>query len=154
VRRMLSWQFKHFSELTLHEFHDLVALRIAVFVVEQNCPYQELDGKDKKCYHLICRNGAGEIIGTLRILPPGIGYEEVGIGRVVIAEHARGNKTAHEMMRKSLEFIQEEFGIVSIKLSAQKHLEMFYAAHNFVSTGKEYLEDGIPHVEMIKKHYE
>jgi ElaA protein len=154
VRSMLSWQFKHFSELTLQEFHDLVALRIAVFVVEQNCPYQELDGKDKKCYHLICRDGAGNLIATLRILPAGLSYSEVGIGRVVIAEQDRGKQIGHEMMIKALDFILNEFGKVDIKLSAQKHLEMFYAAHNFVSTGKEYLEDGIPHVEMINKHYE
>lgn len=68
---ILEWQIKHFSELTIAEFHDLVALRIRVFVVEQNCPYQELDGKDKKSYHLICRDGMGKIVATARILPPG-----------------------------------------------------------------------------------
>ena len=146
---MLNWQFKHYNDLLLNEFHDILALRIQVFVVEQNCPYQELDGKDKKCYHLICRNGKGDVVGTMRILPPGIGFEEVGLGRIVLAESARGELQGHEMMREAMTFSKEEFGDVPIKLSGQKHLEGFYNRHGFQSTGKEYLEDGIPHVEMI-----
>ena len=145
---MLNWQFKHYNDLLLNDFHDILALRIQVFVVEQNCPYQELDGKDKKCYHLICRNGKGDVVGTMRILPPGIGFEEVGLGRIVLAESVRGEQQGHEMMREAMAFSEEEFGNVSIKLSGQKHLEGFYNRHGFKSTGKEYLEDGIPHVEM------
>lgn len=145
---MLNWQFKHYNDLLLNEFHDILALRIKVFVVEQNCPYQELDGKDKKCYHLICRNGKGDVVGTMRILPPGVGYEEVGLGRIVLDESARGEQQGHEMMKEAMAFSKAEFGDVSIKLSGQKHLEAFYNKHGFKSTGKEYLEDGIPHVEM------
>lgn len=145
---MLNWQFKHYNDLLLNEFHDILALRIQVFVVEQNCPYQELDGKDKKCYHLICRNGKGDVVGTMRILPPGIGFEEVGLGRIVLAESVRGEQQGHEMMKEAMIFSKEEFGDVAIKLSGQKHLEGFYNKHGFQSTGKEYLEDGIPHVEM------
>jgi ElaA protein len=145
---MLNWQFKHYNDLLLNEFHDILALRIKVFVVEQNCPYQELDGKDKKCYHLICRNGKGDVVGTMRILPPGLAFEEVGLGRIVLAESARGEKQGHEMMKEAMTFSKEEFGDVAVKLSGQKHLEGFYNKHGFQSTGKEYLEDGIPHVEM------
>ena len=145
---MLNWQFKHYNDLSLNEFHDIVVLRIAIFIVEQNCPYQELDGKDKKSYHLICRNGLGDLVGTLRILPPNLSYTTVGIGRIVLAKEARGEHQGHEMMRQSMQFIVEEYGLVPIMLSAQKHLENFYASHGFNSTGKEYLEDGIPHVEM------
>lgn len=145
---MLNWQFKHYNDLLLNEFHDILALRIQVFVVEQNCPYQELDGKDKKSYHLICRNGKGDVVGTMRILPPGVGFEEVGLGRIVLAESERGVQQGHEMMKEAMTFSMEEFGDVAIKLSGQKHLEGFYNKHGFESTGKEYLEDGIPHVEM------
>lgn len=145
---MLNWQFKHYSELSINEFHDIIALRIAIFVVEQNCPYQELDGNDKMCHHLLCTNEKGELVGTLRILPPNLTYETVSIGRIVIHSSERNKGQGHEMMQHAKSFIEEKYGNVPITLSAQKHLEKFYASHNFVSTGKEYLEDGIPHVEM------
>lgn len=145
---MLNWQFKHYNDLSLNEFHDILALRIKVFVVEQNCPYQELDGKDKKSYHLICRNGKGDLVGTMRILPQGVAYNDIGFGRVVLAEEERGEKEGHQMIEEALAFCRAEFGDVPVYLSGQKHLEAFYNKHNFKSTGKEYLEDGIPHVEM------
>lgn len=149
----LNWQIKHYNDLTLNEFHDLIALRIAIFVVEQNCPYQELDGKDKKSYHMICRDGMGNLAGTARILSPGIAYPDASaIGRVVIREDLRGEGHGHTLMNKCVEFCTKEFGDTPIRISAQKHLENYYAEHNFVSTGKEYLEDGIPHVEMIYTH--
>lgn len=145
---MLNWQFKHYDELTINEFHDIIALRIRVFVVEQNCSYQELDGKDKKCYHLICRNGKGELVGTMRVLPEGIAYETVSLGRFLLDESERGKKQGHDMMTKAINFCKAEFGAVLITISAQKYLEVFYNVHGFESTGKEYLEDGIPHLEM------
>lgn len=147
---MLSWSIKAFDDLTLREFHDLVALRIEVFVVEQNCPYPELDGKDEKSYHLIGRNEKFEIVATSRILPPGISYPQVSIGRVVVAKKERMNQYGHAMMRTAFGFIRETFGPVEIKISAQKYLESFYLSHDFIPTGKEYLEDGIPHLEMIR----
>jgi ElaA protein len=145
---VLNWQLKHYNDLSLNEFHDIIALRIKVFVVEQNCPYLELDGKDKKAYHLICRNGTGDIVATARILPPGVSYDDTSIGRVVIDESIRGNGVGHDLMIKSVEFCGVEFGNTPIQISAQKHLEKYYEQHQFYSTGKEYLEDNIPHVEM------
>jgi ElaA protein len=145
---VLNWQVKHYNDLSLNEFHDIIALRIKVFVVEQNCPYLELDGKDKKAYHLICRNGTGDIVATARILPPGVSYDDTSIGRVVIDESIRGNGAGHDLMIKSVEFCGVEFGNTPIQISAQKHLEKYYEQHQFYSTGKEYLEDNIPHVEM------
>ena len=109
----------------------------------------ELDGKDKKCYHVICRTGAGDIVATARIVPPGLSYKEVSIGRVVMTEALRGNGNGHLLMKQCLEFSRAEFGAGAIRISAQKHLEPFYMAHQFISTGKQYLEDGIPHVEML-----
>ncbi|MEN9998984.1 MAG: hypothetical protein RI922_1974 [Bacteroidota bacterium] len=145
----LDWQVKYYPELTTNEFHDIIALRLKAFVVEQNCSYLDLDGKDKKCYHLICRDGFGKVVATARILPPGISYPEVSIGRVVLDQAIRGNGIGHQLMNESMKFINEEFGAVPVRISAQKHLENYYNKHNFISTGKEYLEDDIPHVEML-----
>ena len=144
-------EIKHYKELTLNEFHDLIALRIQVFVIEQDCPYQELDGKDKVGYHLILKNEDGVLIGTTRILPKGTSYSEIAIGRVVVAEKFRYLKLGHLLMEDSMKFIEEKFGKQDVRLSAQTHLVKYYAAHRFVSTGKEYLEDGIPHTEMLMK---
>jgi ElaA protein len=143
------WQVKHYPDLTTNEFHDIIALRLKAFVVEQNCSYLDLDGKDKKCYHLICRDGFGKVVATARILPPGIAYSEVSIGRVVLDQEMRGKGIGHQLMEQSMKFINEEFGVVPVRISAQKHLENYYKTHNFISTGKEYLEDEIPHVEML-----
>lgn len=145
----LDWQVKHYPDLTTNEFHDIIALRLKAFVVEQNCSYLDLDGKDKKCYHLICREGFGKVVATARILPPGIAYSEVSIGRVVLDQEMRGKGIGHQLMEQSMKFINEEFGVVPVRISAQKHLENYYKTHNFISTGKEYLEDEIPHVEML-----
>ena len=145
----LNFQCKHFSELSVVEFHDIISVRLKTFVVEQNCVYQDLDGKDKKCYHLICRDGMGNIVATARILPPGISYGEVSIGRVVLQEELRGNGQGHELMNKCMAFCEKDFGRVPVRISAQKHLERFYNGHLFFSTGKDYEEDGIPHVEML-----
>ena len=145
----MNFQIKYFNELSLIEFHDLIELRIKTFVVEQNCSYLELDGKDKISYHVICRNGVGNVIATARILPSGISYKEVSIGRVVTDISIRGNGEGHLLMKECMKFILAEFGPVPIRISAQKHLEKFYNAHLFFSTGKDYLEDEIPHVEML-----
>jgi ElaA protein len=144
-----AWQVKFYPELTLNEFHDIIALRLKAFVVEQNCAYLDLDGKDKKSYHLICRDGFGNVVATARILPPGLSYDEVAIGRVVIDESIRGKGIGHDLMKQSMKYAEEEFGKVPIRISAQKHLESYYNKHSFVSSGKEYLEDDIPHVEML-----
>jgi len=147
----INWNIKHYSKLTINEFHDLIQLRISAFVVEQNCPYQELDGKDKNSFHLIALNEHNHLVATARILPKGISYSnDVAIGRVVISPNYRMNKIGHQLMQECLNFIDSQFGAVSVRISAQKHLENYYAQHHFVSTGKEYLEDNIPHVEMLK----
>ena len=122
----LDWQIKHYRDVSLNEFHDIIALRSQVFVVEQDCAYQDLDGKDKKCYHLICRNGTGKVVATSRILPPGLSYSDTAIGRVVIEEESRGNGSGHDMMSRCIDFCQKEFGITApIIISAQKHLENY-----------------------------
>lgn len=141
----------HFNDISVDHFHDIAALRIKIFVIEQNCPYQELDGKDKDAFHLYYINQNNEVVAATRILPQGISYDEVSIGRVVVDESYRGTGLGHEIMKQSMLFIKEQYGDVDVRLSAQKHLENYYGRHNFRSTGKEYLEDGIPHVEMLYK---
>lgn len=148
---MLNWNFKPYSELSLNEFHDAIALRMKVFIIEQNCTYQDLDGLDKECYHLLTTNQKNEVVGTARIIPPGLLYPAAGIGRIVLDESVRGGNHGHELMKQCMQFIFTTFGQVDMKLSAQKHLEKYYNQHGFLSTGKEYLEDEIPHVEMINK---
>lgn len=138
-----------YSKLNLDHFHDIIALRIKIFVIEQDCPYQDLDGKDKLAHHLFYTNNEDEVIAATRILPQNISYAEVSIGRVVVDESCRGTGLGHLIMEESMNFVQDEFGQVDIRLSAQKHLENYYGKHGFKSTGKEYLEDGIPHVEML-----
>ncbi len=145
----LSWQFKYFTELTTVEFHDLIALRLNAFVMEQNAKYVDLDGKDKKCYHMICRDGFGNIVATARIIPAGISYHEVSIGRAVVASEIRGNQFGVELLNRCMIFIKEEFGDVPVRISAQKHLEKFYTRFGFESTTNEYEEAGIHHVEML-----
>lgn len=145
----LNFEIKHYSELNMNEFHDIIALRISVFIIEQNCPYQELDGKDKDAFHLMVKE-KNEIIGTLRILKPGVYYEEAAIGRVVTHIEHRDKKLGHLMMEKAVQYMETELGYTSIRLSAQSHLVNYYGRHGFVSTGKEYLEDGIPHTEMLR----
>jgi len=144
----IDWKIKHFVDLNQYELYDVFALRINVFVVEQNCPYPELDGKDKHCFHVIGEH-EGEVVATARIIPAGISYPEVSIGRVAIRSDFRGNELGHEIMRKALEFIDNEYGKCDIRISAQAHLQSYYEKHRFKSTGKEYLEDGIPHLEML-----
>ena len=138
-----------YSALSLDHFHDIIALRIKIFVIEQDCPYQDLDGKDKLAYHLFYTNNEGEVVAATRILPQNTSYTEVSVGRVVVDESCRGTGLGHLIMEESMNFIQVEFGPVDVRLSAQKHLENYYGKHGFKSTGREYLEDGIPHVEML-----
>lgn len=143
-------EIKHYSELTTDEFHDIIALRIAVFVVEQDCPYQELDGLDKDAYHLIIKDG-NKTIATTRILKKGVAYPEIAIGRVVSSPEHRHLKLGYQLMEMSMNFIREELQETAVRLSAQSHLVNYYGKYGFQSTGKEYLEDGIPHTEMLFK---
>ena len=141
---------KHYSELSKDLFYELAALRIAVFVIEQNCPYQDLDGLDQDAYHLILKDDL-KTMGTLRILKPGVAYPEFAIGRVVIHKVARRKDYGNLIMQKAIDFIQNELKGSDIHISAQTYLFDFYTNLGFKSTGKEYLEDGIPHVEMLFK---
>ena len=139
--------FKKFNELTPFELYALLALRSEVFVVEQNCIYQDLDGIDQQSIHLLFYNEL-DLIGTLRIVPKGLIYNEIAIGRVCLAKSFRLNGNGKALMQAGIDFIMKEEK-QAIRISAQAHLEKFYTDLGFTSTGKAYIEDGIPHIEML-----
>jgi len=141
-------KIKHFDELSTQELYVLLALRSEVFVVEQHCVYQDLDGLDVKGFHALMYQKDGQIIGTARILPKAVVYETPAIGRFVISKSARGEGYAHELIRACISEIERLFLTHEITISAQEHLEKFYGQHNFVRVGNGYLEDGIPHIKM------
>ena len=145
----VNWKVKTFNEFTLKELYNVLALRMEVFVVEQDCPYQDLDGKDEDAFHVFATDPKGDVVATARILKPGAAYEEVAIGRVVTAASIREFKKGHELMTECMNFVSKEFPKTNIRLSAQSHLVNYYGKHGFKETGKNYLEDGIPHSEML-----
>ena len=142
----INWYIKKFNELSTAEFHDIIQLRLAVFVVEQDCVYQDLDGKDRTALHIIGRNEEDAIVATARILHEN--SKKVIIGRVVVEKKFRKFGLGKELMKQSISNIIRLYGNIQINIAAQKYLLNFYSSLGFVSSGKEYLEDGIPHVEM------
>ena len=141
---------KPFSELSTHELYKILRLRSEVFVVEQDCVYQDMDNKDQKAIHLLYKQEE-EIIGYTRIFKSGDYYENPSIGRVVVVNNKRGNELGKKIMLESINFIKENFVGKKIELSAQKYLDKFYKDLGFDVEGEEYLEDGIPHQRMFIK---
>jgi ElaA protein len=141
----LTWHDRAYGELTRDELYAILELRERVFVVEQKCAYQDVDGKDPVCRHLWAARG-GEIVAYLRIIPAGAHYDEVAIGRVIVAQAMRGTGLGRELMKRGL----AAAGAVPVRLSAQAHLEKFYVDLGFRRVSDIYDEDGIPHVEMLR----
>ncbi|WP_426484874.1 GNAT family N-acetyltransferase [Flavobacterium sp. 2] len=140
---------KSFDEFTNHELYEMLRLRSEVFVVEQNCPYLDLDNKDQQSFHLLYFVN-DELAGCTRLLPAGLSYTEIAIGRVVIAPRFRGLGLGKKIMEASIAGCQEKFGEGPIRISAQYHLSKFYQSVGFVEQGEPYDEDGIPHIEMLR----
>ncbi|SHJ58776.1 ElaA protein [Tangfeifania diversioriginum] len=147
---MITFEFKHFNELSNPELYDLLQLRAEIFVVEQTCIYNDLDGLDKEATHLIVKND-DEIIATSRLLKPGTRFPDFSIGRVVVKKAQRGKQLGEKMMKKAIQFMLAEWGAKTINVSAQKYLERFYSDLGFEIFTGDYLEDGIPHVGMRYK---
>jgi ElaA protein len=137
-----------FNELTLAELYEILTLRQRVFVVEQQCPYQDCDGKDADCYHLFFRKDSGPILAYARIGPAGIIYPEVSIGRVVCAPEVRGQGMGRHVMQHAMNFIRHTYGKVPVRLGAQSYLINFYKSFGFTPL-EDYLQDGIPHTVML-----
>lgn len=143
----IQWKIKRFEALSVRELYSILQLRSEVFVVEQNCVYQDIDGKDEKALHLSGEYD-GKIVAFARLFKSGDYFENASIGRVVIAANYRDKKWGHEMMREAIAGIQEHFAETKITISAQLYLQKFYESHGFVKTSEMYLEDDIPHIEM------
>ena len=149
---MEKWFCKKYEELTKKEIHDLFALRAAVFVVEQDCIYQDIDGKDLSAHHILGFTEKDQLFAYSRILAPGKGYSScVAIGRIVIELNYRKKNKGHELVHYSIEKAKALYPSYQIKISAQLHLSDFYESHGFKKEGKSYLEDGIPHIAMLLK---
>ncbi|MGB2386556.1 MAG: GNAT family N-acetyltransferase [Flavobacteriaceae bacterium] len=147
---MVSIFVKSFEELSKLELYKILRLRAEVFIVEQDCVYQDVDDKDQKALHVILKKSE-EIIGYTRLFWPGDYFKEASIGRVVISKKERHNNYGSELMKASILAISEKMKEKKIKISAQTYLKNFYNNLGFLESGKEYLEDGIPHVAMFKK---
>jgi ElaA protein len=141
------WSVKPFDALTVAELHDLLRLRVDIFVVEQGCAYAEIDGKDPGAWHVLGHGPSEALIAYARILPP----HDAGpphVGRIVVRSDHRRMGIAHLLMKHCLDFLGQHFGSTDSALAAQAHLEKFYAAYGYVRVGANYMWDGIPHVDM------
>lgn len=140
--------FKTYEDLTKQELHDILRLRSEVFVVEQKCAYQDIDGKDYVAVHVLLTQ-KHKLIAYARLFKPSDYFKEAAIGRVLVKKDNRGRGLAQELIRKTIEHITHELGEPNIKLSAQTYLIDFYNNLGFITQGEPYLEDGIPHIEMV-----
>lgn len=145
---MLNWSCKKFNELSPYELYAILQLRNEVFVVEQNCIFQDADNKDQSSFHLTGWHNQ-LLVAYTRIVPPGLTYEQASIGRVVIAQNARRNGMGKLLMQKSIEELYRLFGKVPIRIGAQLYLKQFYESLKFQQRSDVYIEDGIEHIEMI-----
>jgi len=148
LKKAISWTVKNFEELTKMELHDLLRLRVDVFIVEQDCPYPEIDGKDPKCLHVLGKTSDNELVAVARIAPPDIIYKETSIGRVVTKENMRGQGIGVELMHRSIQYCERELVSETIKIAAQKYLENFYTDLGFKTISDIYIWDGIEHIDM------
>ena len=146
----MNWQFKKFEELKIEEIYKILRIRNEVFIVEQKCAYQDCDDKDKKSFHLYLED-EGVIVSYLRILEKGVSFNEVSIGRVLTNKNYRNKGISRKMMLKAIEIIEQSLNETEIKIQAQSYLVNFYGSLGFKETSKEYLEDNIPHLDMLYK---
>lgn len=145
---MLDIKIKTFKALTTTELYSLLQLRSEVFVVEQDCVYQDIDGKDEKALHIIGFKN-NKIVAYTRVFKPGDYFKEASIGRVVVAKNQRQHKYGYFIMEASINAIKNHYNVTNIKISAQCYLKRFYNNLKFIEVGKAYLEDGIPHINMV-----
>lgn len=147
----IEWEIKPFKGLSTDDLYELLHLRVNVFVVEQNCAYPEIDGRDRhpETYHLVGKNRDGNIVAYLRILPPGLSFKQVSIGRVVVEKSIRGQGISRGMLQKALDWIERIWPGADVKIGAQVYLTDFYQSLGFEAVSEPYDEDGILHIDMI-----
>ncbi len=149
----LQWFTFSFEQLSTHQLYEILALRSQVFVVEQNCIYQDIDGADQKALHVCAydmQDNGPVLVAYARIFNAGIKFAEAAIGRVLTHHQYRDKKLGHLLLQESLNAIEASFGAQAIRIGAQTHLEKFYQQYGFVATGAPFLEDGIEHTEMLR----
>ncbi|TFE02497.1 GNAT family N-acetyltransferase [Jeotgalibacillus sp. R-1-5s-1] len=146
----MDWELKQFDDLTTRELYTILQARNAIFVVEQECAYHEIDGHDPDCWHLSLKID-GELAAYSRLLEKGVKYDIASIGRIIVPEKFRGRGLARQLVQHSIDIMTEEWGEREIKLQAQTYLRDFYESFGFKATSEEYLDDGIPHVDMLMK---
>ncbi|TDE04905.1 GNAT family N-acetyltransferase [Flavobacterium hiemivividum] len=146
----IQWKTKPFEALSVNELYDLLKLRSEIFVVEQNCVYLDLDGKDKFALHLF-GEFEGKIVAHARLFKAGISFDNASIGRVVVDINYRDRKWGHDLMREAIAGIAKHYDEVKITIGAQLYLKKFYESHGFVQSSEMYLEDDIPHIEMKRE---
>jgi ElaA protein len=151
MNETITWHWHHFDELTTLQLHNIIMERVNVFVVEQSCPYPEIDNLDTNAYHLWTEDEDNNILAYLRITPPKIKYVEPSLTRILTTEKARGTGLGKILTAKALEKCNQMWPNESIRISAQKYLQNFYTNMGFIFTGKSYSEDSIPHIEMLKE---
>lgn len=145
-----AWRWARFEDLGVDDLHDALALRVAVFVVEQQCPYAEVDGLDRHAWHLLGRDGAGQLQAYLRVLDPGCRHPEPSIGRVVTRPERRGTGLGRALLREGLAGCARLHPGLSNRIGAQQRLQGLYESLGWRAVGPAYLEDGIVHVEMLR----
>ncbi|AZA52632.1 GNAT family N-acetyltransferase [Chryseobacterium sp. G0201] len=145
------WKIKTFEEFTVPELYNLLKARSEVFVVEQNCVYLDADGYDQQAIHVWAEDEEGEILAYCRVFDKGIKYEETSLGRVITTQKGRGRSLGKQLIQYAVETIENRYHTSEVRISAQDYLLKFYGDFGFEDTGKKYLEDDIPHTEMIRK---
>jgi ElaA protein len=147
---MIQWNCKSFDELSKKELYRILALRQETFVVEQYCPYLDVDGKDIECFHLIGMNESNDLLAYSRLIPKGLSYSnESSIGRIISSGATRGGGYGRALMERTIIEIERLFGRIPIRIGAQCYLKGFYEKFGFQVDSSVYLEDGIPHQEMV-----
>ena len=150
----MEWKSKPWESLTRDDWHAIVRLRVDVFVVEQDCPYPDLDGKDLRAWHVWVEDAAGvkgaSALAYARILAPGVSYAEPSIGRVATRRDRRGQGIGKDLMLQSIQVAEGVWPGHDIRISAQCYLEQWYNDLGFASVGEPYLEDDIPHIQMLR----
>lgn len=144
----MNWSYQNFEELSGRELYEILKLRVDVFIVEQECPYHEIDGNDYEAIHVSYTDEKGKAAYT-RLLPAGVKYVEPSIGRVIVRKDLRGTGLANKLMEYAIHYVLTEWRPEKIRLQAQTHLVTFYGRHGFKAISEPYLEDTIPHVDMF-----
>ncbi|MBE9099200.1 GNAT family N-acetyltransferase [Vacuolonema iberomarrocanum] len=144
-----TFYWSRLEDLSGREVHEIIKAREAVFIVEQNCPYQEADDYDLNAWHLVCRVD-GNLAAYIRVVDPGLKYPEPSIGRVMTVKEFRGKRLGALLMQEAIQFTENKYPLQGIQIGAQAYLRDFYTALGFHQVGEDYLEDNIPHINMVK----